>query len=108
MKTQLGPPACELLSAALALLGLAGCTHYWERPGGTVADFERESVACLEDARQGPLGPDAREPIYQACMRSRGWQRVEVSVADDNQFRGPEDPKDFINRPPALGGRQQR
>jgi hypothetical protein len=96
--------------AAVALLALSGCTHYWERPGGTVPDFERESSACIDEARQSPLSYDAREQIYRACMRSRGWTRVEVSVADDNQFRGPESVKDFINPPPALSGRryQQR
>jgi hypothetical protein len=39
-------------------------------------------------------------------MRARGWKRVEVSVADDNQFRGPEDSEDFATPPPALGGRR--
>lgn len=40
-----------LLLAALAVLIAAGCTHYWERPGGVMADFERESAACIQDAR---------------------------------------------------------
>jgi hypothetical protein len=39
-------------------------------------------------------------------MRARGWKRVEVSVADDHQFRGPEDAEDFANPPPALAGRR--
>ena len=111
MNRQLGPLACHSLPAAVALLALAGCTqHYWERPGGAAADFERESAACIADARQGPLSSDAREQIYRACMRARGWKRVDVAVADDNQFRGPEDAEDFVNPPPALGGRryQQR
>src|SRR5262245_3147153 len=96
--------------AAAALLALSGCTHYWERPGGAVADFERESVACIDESRQGQLNLDGRGQSHRACMRSRGWQRVEVSVADDNQFRGPEDAEDFVNPPAALGGRryQQR
>ena len=105
MKRQSGPLASRSLPAAVALLALSGCTHYWERSGGTVADFEQESAACIDEARQGPLSADLREQVYRACMRSRGWRRVEVPVADDNQFRGPEDVKDFINPPPALGGR---
>ena len=93
--------------AAVALLALSGCTHYWERPEGTAADFERESAACIDETRQSSqLSYDAREQIYRACMRSRGWKRVEVSVADDNQYRGPESVKDFINPPPALSGRR--
>jgi hypothetical protein len=34
----------------------------------------------------------------------KGWKRVEVSVADNNQFRGPEGVGDFLSLPPALGG----
>ena len=33
-----------------------------------------------------------------------GW--VEVSVADNNQFRGPEGEGDFLSPPPALGGKR--
>ena len=106
MKTKIGGLAPESLLAALIVLTAAGCTHYWERPGGTVADFERESAACIEDVRQSPFGSDSREQINRACMRARGWKRVEVSVADDNQFRGPEDSEDFATPPPALGGRR--
>jgi hypothetical protein len=106
MKTPFGPLDRYASPAALAMLALAGCTHYWERPGGTVTEFERESAACIEEARQDPLVGDAREQIYRACMRARGWNRVEASVGEDNQFRGPEDSDDFSNPPPALGGRR--
>jgi hypothetical protein len=40
------------------------------------------------------------------CMGGRGWKRVEVSVVDTNQFRGPGDAKDFLNPPPPLGGKR--
>jgi hypothetical protein len=46
------------------------------------------------------------EQIYGACMRTKGWSRVEVSVANDNQFRGPEDLDEFANPPAPLGGRR--
>ena len=105
MKTKIGPLTCAAVLVVLAAL-MTGCTHYWERSGGTVADFERESAACIEDVRQSPFGSDAREQIYRACMRSKGWRRVEVSVAEDNQYRGPEDSDVFANPPPALGGRR--
>jgi hypothetical protein len=98
--------ALETLLIAVAVLTAGGCTHYWERPGGAIADFERESAACIEDARNSPYGPDSMEPIYRTCMGGRSWKRVEVSVADTNQFRGPEDAEDFLNPPPALGGKR--
>ena len=44
--------------AALTLLSAAGCTHYGEKPGGAISDFERESAACIDDARQSPYGAD--------------------------------------------------
>lgn len=89
-----------------ALLALAGCSHYWERPGGIVADFERESGACIEDARQSPYGPDSLERVYRACMRGKGWRRVEVSVAESHQFRGPEDTEDFLRPPSPMSGKR--
>jgi len=91
---------------AVAVLIAAGCTHYWERPGGLMADFERESAACIQDARQSPYGPDSLEPIYRACMRDKGWKRIEVSVARTNPFRGPEDAKEFLNPPSPLSGKR--
>ena len=90
----------------VGVLAVAGCSHYWERPGGSVADFERDSGACIEDAKQSPYGPDGLEAIYRACMRGKGWKRVEVSVADTNQFRGPEDAEDFLKPPSPLSGKR--
>jgi hypothetical protein len=94
------------IPAALALFSAAGCTHYGEKPGGAISDFERESAAYIDDARQSPYGADGMQQIYRACMHSRGWKRVGVSFADDNQFRGPDDAEDFGNPPAALGGRR--
>jgi hypothetical protein len=91
---------------ALAVLAAAGCTHYWEWPGGAIADFERESAICIDDAKKSPYGADSMEQIYRACMRTKGWSRVEVSVANDNQFRGAEDLDEFANPPAPLGGRR--
>jgi hypothetical protein len=89
-----------------AVLALAGCSHYWERPGGAVTDFERESGACIEDAKQSPYGLDSFEPVYRTCMRSKGWKRVEVSMAESNQFRGPESIEDFMRPPAPLSGKR--
>lgn len=106
MKTAGGALRSASLLAALALLCAGGCTHFWERSGGNVADFERESAACIGDAKESGFGPDGMQEIYRACMRARGWKRVEASVGEDNQFRGPESSKDFNNPPPAMGGRR--
>jgi len=98
--------ALESVLTVVGVLAVAGCSHYWERPGGSVADFERDSGACIEDAKQSPYGPDGLEAIYRACMRGTGWKRVEVSVADTNQFRGPEDAEDFLKPPSPLSGKR--
>ncbi len=105
MRTKTRRFALESLLAAGAILIAGGCrTHYWERPGGAIADFEQESAACIEDARKSPYGPDSMQAIYRACMRGKGWRRIEASVAENNQFRGPEGEGDFLSPPPALGG----
>ena len=105
MRTKTGTLALEWVLTVVVGLAAAGCrAHYWERPGGVVADFERESMACLEDAKQSPYGPDSLETIYRACMRGKGWKRVEASVAETYQFRGPEDTADFLRPPSPMSG----
>ena len=106
MGTKTGALALESVLTAVAVLAGAGCSHYWERPGGVVTDFERESAACIEDARQSPYGPDSLEAIYRACMRAKGWKRVEASVAQTYQFRGPEEPGDFLKPPSPMSGKR--
>ena len=95
----------SLLTFAIGL-ATAGCAHYWERPGGSVEDFQLESAACIEDAKASPYGPSSLEPVYRACMRGKGWKRVEVSVGDTNQYRGPEDTGDFLRPPSPMSGKR--
>ena len=77
MRTKTGTLALEWVLTVVVGLAAAGCrAHYWERPGGVVTDFERESAACIEDAKQSPYGPDSLETIYRACMRGKGWKRA--------------------------------
>ena len=40
MKTKIGTLSSESLLAALILVTAAGCTHYWERPAGSIAQRE--------------------------------------------------------------------
>jgi len=91
------------LLVVFVVLSSGACTHYWERPGAGVADFERESAVCIEEAKKIPYGAGI-EQIYRSCMRAKGWKRVEVSVAENNQFRGPEDVEDFARPPAPLSG----
>jgi len=106
MRTKTRPLAHAWLLTIPLGLAAAGCAHYWERSGGSVEDFQRESAACIEDAKASPYGPSSLEPVYRACMRSKGWKRVEVSVADNNQFRGPEDNADFLQPPSPMSGKR--
>ena len=75
MKTKIGTLSSESLLAALILVTAAGCTHYWERPGGSIADFERDSAACIEDVRHSPFRSDSRE---QDLSRLHAGQRLET------------------------------
>lgn len=80
----------------VALLCSTGCgAMYWWRPNATAADFNRESDACIKDATIAHgVG---NEEVYRACMRSKGWGRVQGS--DPNHYRGPEEPEEFGNHP---------
>lgn len=87
-----------------ALLLSAGCgVHYWQRPGADVQDFRQDSQGCVTDAKVLRLNIEP-EQIYRACMRARGWQRVQPGVPERNQFRGPEDVADFDNPPSPTTG----
>ena len=106
MRTKTRPFAHAWLLTGAIGLAAAGCAHYWERPGGSAEDFQRESAVYIEGAKGSPYGPCSLEPVYRACMRGKGWKRVEVSVADTNQFRGPEDDTDFVRPPSPMSGKR--
>jgi len=106
MRTKTRPLPHAWLRTCAVGLAAAGCAHYWERSGGSVEDFERESAACIENAKGSPYGPSSLEPVYRACMRGKGWKRVEVSVADNNQLRGLEDDADFLRPPSPMSGKR--
>jgi hypothetical protein len=89
----------------LALL-LAGCgKHYWEAPNRGIREFSLDSTDCIKDAT-GKYGV-VSESIYRACMRSRGWSRVQTAQPTSQQFRGPEDEDEFRSPPNPLSERAQ-
>jgi hypothetical protein len=77
--------------------------HYWQRPSADVEAFQQESRARVTEAKVPRLGIEP-EQFYRACMRARGWQRVQVGVPEATQFRGPEDVAEFDNPPSPTSG----
>jgi len=95
----------RLVVATLALGGLlTGCgKHYWQAPERGYVDFRIDSRECIEEAKiKYDVGS---ERIYRACMRARGWERVQTQYPTDRQFRGPESEKQLANPPSPLGKR---
>jgi len=68
--------AATLLTTALAAGGCA--QYYWSRPGGDVAQFERDSGECARAAAENPTA--AAHGIvdtarYRGCLTAKGWTR---------------------------------
>jgi len=54
---------------------LAGCKHYWGKPGGTAEQFETDSRECLKESSPTPQMAAygvRSEQIYRGCLRARG------------------------------------
>jgi hypothetical protein len=64
---------------------------------------QQDSQGCVTEAKVPRLSIEP-EPVYRACMRARGWERVQVGVPERNQFRGPEGVADFDNPPSPTTG----
>lgn len=57
----------------VVLTGLAGCAGY-QRPGGSVADFEREYYQCQRDSA-AVADQWRRIAMEDRCLRSKGWRQ---------------------------------
>jgi hypothetical protein len=63
------------------LMAISGCSgrFYWSKPEATLADFERDSTNCANEASFSPqaarYGIIVSEKVYRACLRARGWAR---------------------------------
>lgn len=72
----------SIIILALVLAGCAsGPQKSWNKPGGTVAEHQKDDRECEYDARK-VFNADINSPLrarmlasdtYQACMRSRGY-----------------------------------
>jgi len=78
-----------LVTVAL-LTALGGCgLHFWNKPGGTLDDFNRDSSACAKEA--SPQYGVYIEDLYRACLRARGWTRAQQqSPPPPGWYRGIE------------------
>ena len=84
-----------VLSLNLLLFTGCGGPMFWERPGATVADFERDHAVCFNEAKAAyNVGS---EQVYKACLRAKGWTRgtAPSGLPDASHFRGIEDDDQF-------------
>lgn len=67
--------AKAVILPVLIVLTLSGCTTYWDKPGTTPADLQRDAYECERDARQsGPFDNGFYMLAFQErCMMARGW-----------------------------------
>jgi len=93
------PHRAILLGLTVMLSMFAGCASgeiYWTRPGATEATFLSDHTPCFKTAYVGyGIG---NEQAYKACMRSKGWTRVQGTGSqppDVPYFRGPEADDEF-------------
>jgi hypothetical protein len=94
----------QLLGLLMLVSVLAGCgKHFWESPGRGVQEFSLDSSECIKEAT-GKYGV-ASEGIYRACMKARGWVRVQSADPNNRQFRGPEEDDEFASPPNPLSQR---
>ncbi len=69
-----GRRAYGLAAAALLAATLSGCgRHYWNRPGASLDEFNRDSAACAKEA--SPAYGLVIQDTYRACLKGRGWVR---------------------------------
>jgi hypothetical protein len=95
----------RMVTLVLVLGGLhTGCgKHYWQSRGRGVGEFQTDSGQCIQEVKT--KYHVVSEEIYRACMRTRGWERVQTQYPTNSQFRGPEDQDDFFSPPDPLSAR---
>ena len=65
--------------AILTAILLTGCAEKrWSKPDATLEDFNRDSHACVLEARRGVyIGTPINKRHYRGCMRGRGYRQAE-------------------------------
>jgi hypothetical protein len=91
------------LALVLLTAVVTGCGSgfFWQQQGRSQTDFERESADCTGNAQKAPKDSDM-EKVYRACMRAKGWQRVQAATPAPGQFRGPESDEEMASLPSAT------
>lgn len=65
----------RVLIAVALLAALSGCgRQFWNRPGASLEEFNRDSAACAKEA--SPQYGILIDDIYRHCLRTRGWNRA--------------------------------
>ena len=68
-------PGRRAFGVLVLLAGLCGCgLQYWNKPGATLDDINRDSSACAKEA--SPQYGILIDDVYRACLRGRGWVRA--------------------------------
>jgi hypothetical protein len=83
------------LLVLLPALMVGGCVqYYWSRPGGDLAQFERDSRECARGAAENPTAAAhgiVDQPRYRACLTAKGWTREkQMEPAPAGWYRGIE------------------
>jgi hypothetical protein len=79
----------------VTLIVLSGCQQpLWNKPGASVADFNTDKFACMQVSQQqsssvyvnryggvGSSGQTLNQPLYDACMNSKGWTQQSASAS---------------------------
>lgn len=79
--------AKKLMAPVVALIVLGGCQQpLWNKPGASLADFNTDKFSCMQTSQQqsssvyvsryggvGSSGQTLNQPLYDACMNSKGW-----------------------------------
>lgn len=91
--------ATALTLLALLLSGCAASGGYWDKPGASVADFERDKAQCLYEAEAAIQVPRygyyntqfaleldmafRRRSLAISCLKAKGWKHLTEEEVKD-------------------------
>jgi hypothetical protein len=66
----------RLLMITPLIAVLAGCAHYYYKPGMTTAEFNRDKKACERTANQAAARNGTRPcDEVERCLIAKGWRK---------------------------------